>query len=233
MTHDEKGPQIPELPESLRRAASDYNAPPELSRADLDGMWSAIEREAFRSDIGGRVSDGDSPIKRAARRWFAPRMLLSIAATLVLGVGIGRVSARTPNALPMTNASRRMTLLDTLALPEPYQSTTSRYLGQTAELLVALPAEVRAGGGRADDRFMGRAHDLLLTTRLLLDSPAADDTRIRALLEDLELVLAQVVRLQAGGNQGRSELELIRQALEQRDVLPRLRTAVADISADD
>jgi hypothetical protein len=44
-------------------------------------------------------------------------------------------------------------------------------------------------------------------------------------------VLAQIVRLQT--DDGRSELELIRMALEQRDVLPRLRTAVADISADD
>jgi hypothetical protein len=51
------------------------------------------------------------------------------------------------------------------------------------------------------------------------------------LFEDLELVLAQIVRLQS--QQSREELELIRQALEQRDVLPRLRDAVADISADD
>jgi hypothetical protein len=79
--------------------------------------------------------------------------------------------------------------------------------------------------------YMNRAHDLLLTTRLLLDSPAAADPRFRALLEDLELVLAQVVRLQS--EQRRDELDLIRQALEQRDVLLRLRTAVADISADD
>ena len=43
--------------------------------------------------------------------------------------------------------------------------------------------------------------------------------------------LAQIVRLQS--DQSREELDLIRQALEQRDVLPRLRTAVADISADD
>ena len=97
------------------------------------------------------------------------------------------------------------------------------------DLLVSLPSEVRAG--RANERFLGRAHDLLLTTRLLLDSPAASDPRFRTLLDDLELVLAQVVRLQS--DQSREELDLIRQALEQRDVLPRLRTAAADISADD
>jgi hypothetical protein len=120
-----------------------------------------------------------------------------------------------------------------MSIPEPYQSTTSRYLGQTAALLVSLPAEAR--GGAPDDRFIGRAHDLLLTTRLLLDSPAAAEPRFRILLEDLELVLAQVVQLQArtaGSDRSRAELDIISEALEQSDVLPRLRTAVADISAD-
>ena len=36
----------------------------------------------------------------------------------------------------------------------------------------------------------------------------------------------------AQADQGHADLDLIRQALDQRDVLPRLRSAVADISAD-
>ena len=230
--HDDKTPEMPELPAALRDAARDYNKPPELKRTDLDAMWTAIEAKSFRADIGGRVTDRDTRVRTIARRWFSPRSVLPIAATLLLGVALGRVSTRWSNASATPDVSRRMTQAETQTVPEPYQATTSRYLGQTAALLVALPAEWRAGGGRADARLLGRAHDLLLTTRLLMDSPAADDTRIRGLLEDLELVLAQVVRLQQGGAQGLSELDLIRQALEQRDVMPRLRTAVADISAD-
>jgi len=53
---------------------------------------------------------------------------------------------------------------------------------------------------------------------------------MRSLLDDLELVLMQVVRLQSSSN--RTDLELINRALEQRDVIPRLRTAAADISAN-
>lgn len=227
MTHNDEN--IPELPPSVREAARDYNTPPALKPADFDAMWSAIEAKSFRSDIGGRVTDRDTTVRDLTRRWFAPRTLMQIAATLVIGVAIGRFTARTPNALPDASVSRRMQ--DTLTLAEPYSSTTSRYFGQAAALLVELPAEAR--NGRADSHLTGRAHDLLLTTRLLLDSPAADDARIRSLLEDLELVLAQVARLQSGGTQGRSDLELIRQAVDQRDVLPRLRTAVADISAGD
>jgi hypothetical protein len=227
MTHEDD-----RFSEFLRKQARDYNQPPEPTRSELEGMWSSIEAESFARkgfaspsaertlNVGRRTSD--------LERWLSARNLLPLAAVLVLGVAIGRFALprKAPDA-PLSTSSRAPS--DSVSLAEPYQSTTSQYLGQTAALLIALPGEVRAG--RADDRFLGRAHDLLLTTRLLLDSPAAADPRFRTLLEDLELVLAQVVRLQS--DQSRSELDLIRQALEQRDVLPRLRTAVADISADD
>jgi hypothetical protein len=228
MTHNDEN--IPELPAAVRDAARDYNKPPALKPADLDAMWSAIEAKSFRSDIGGRVTDGESSVRTLTRRWFAPRTMLQIAATLVIGVAIGRYTAAPSNALSETSVSRAMTQ-DTLTLAEPFRPTTSRYFGQAAALLVELPAEAR--NGRADANLTRRAHELLLTTRLLLDSPAANDGRIRNLLEDLELVLAQVVRLPSEGNQGRGEMELIRQAVDQRDVLPRLRTAVAEISAGD
>jgi hypothetical protein len=81
-----------------------------------------------------------------------------------------------------------------------------------------------------NQQFIARAGDLLTTTRLLLDSPAADTPSMRNLLEDLELVLAQVVRLRDAPS--RTELDLIHQALDQREVLPRLTTAAADISAN-
>jgi hypothetical protein len=214
----------------LRGAAHDYNEPPAMSKAELDDMWSTIEEDAF----GKRVFE--SPTLHIDRqrstvgRWSSLRTLLPLAAVLILGIAIGRygVPKRPATAAP-DMASKSPAVGDSVAVPGPYQSTTSRYLGQTVALLATLPEEVRSGN-RSDDRFVGRAHDLLLTTRLLLDSPAAADPRFRNLLDDLELVLAQIVRLQS--DQSPAELDLIRQALEQRDVLPRLRTAVADISAD-
>lgn len=226
MTHEDD-----RFPDAMRKAARDYNNPPELSRSELDEMWSSIEAESFgRKGFTSPSAERTSNVERRTSnvdRWLSARTLLPLAAVLLLGVALGRFSARRAPAASPGIASRAPS--DTVSLAEPYQSTASRYLGQTAALLVALPGEVRAG--RADDRFLGRAHDLLLTTRLLLDSPAAADPRFRTLLEDLELVLAQVVRIQT--DQGRVDLDLIREALEQRDVLPRLRTAVADISADD
>ena len=217
--HDDK------LPDSLRAAARDYNRPPELTRPDVDAMWSAIESDAFP-----RRFSTPSAERRAAdtRRWYSAGNLMPLAAVLLLGVAIGRFALPRASA-PGVAAPTTMASADSVEVPKDYQNATSKYLGQTAALLVSLPADARSD--RADAPYVNRAHDLLLTTRLLLDSPAAADPRFRTLLEDLELVLAQVVRLQS--EQSSSEMDLIRQALEQRDVLPRLRTAVAEISADD
>jgi hypothetical protein len=213
------------LPDSLRNAARDYNRPPELERPDHDAMWSAIESDAFPKRFSTPSVELRVP---GARRWYSSDNLMRLAAVLLLGVAIGRFALpRTTTPLPATASATAS--IDSVAVPQSMQSATSKYLGQTAALLVSLPADARSD--RADAIYVNRAHDLLQTTRLLLDSPAAADPRFRTLLEDLELVLAQVVRLQS--EKSPSELDLIRQALESRDVLPRLRTAVADISADD
>ena len=210
-------------PDDIGAALRTYNQPPELSQSDLDAMWRSIESAAF--DEPRATSDVVRPTPDVRRRFSAS--LLPLAATLVIGIGIGRFAM--PKQAGNATVAATVPASDSVSLEEPYQSTTSRYLGQAVALLVSLPAEVREG--RANEPYMGRAHDLLLTTRLLLDSPASADPRFRTLLEDLELVLAQVVRLQSV--ESGEELELIRQALEQRDVLPRLRSAVANISADD
>jgi hypothetical protein len=202
--------------ELMRDAAQTYRKPPQ---PDFEAMWNAVESESFGVA---------NPIRRSFR---FPRGM-GIAATLLLGIGIGRATVTLKSASPTTTPTAAVASVaartDSLAEPAPYWAETSQYLGQTAALLIALPSEVKAG--RANGQFLGRAGELLTRTRLLLDSPAANDPTMRNLLEDLELVLAQVVHLE--NNQNRTELDLINRALEQRDVIPRLRTAAADISAN-
>ena len=204
--------------ELMRDAQRTFRPPPQ---PDFDAMWKGIEREHFGGPAQSRGS------WNSASRW------ISIAATLVIGIGIGRVSTvvgptATPEvAAPVTVAAAPAAQLDS-SMSRPYELETSQYLGQTAALLVALPSEIRAG--RASTQLTSRAADLLTRTRLLMDSPAGDDPAMLGLLEDLELVLMQVVRLQSGGSG--TDLDLINRALEQRDVIPRLRTAAADISAN-
>lgn len=214
MTHDDR------LPDGLRSEARRYNEPPRLTGADLDAMWTTIESASFPAPVAAP--------RRPAARLAPARFWVPLAAALLLGVAIGRYSVPRPRPDAVLHLAAGQAPRDSVSLEEPYQHTTSQYLGQAAALLVALPAGLREA--RRDSPYLGRAHDLLLTTRLLLDSPAARAPRFRELLDDLELVFAQVVRLQSA--QGSEELELIREALEQRDVLPRLRSAVANISAD-
>jgi hypothetical protein len=154
-------------------------------------------------------------------------VLAAIAAALLIGVSVGRMSR---GVAPQMAESREGRYDYWTANAEPYRQATTEYLGQTVALLNALPAAAR--DGQPDARFVNQATDLLSTTRLLLDSPAAaSDARLKQLLEDLELVLAQLSRLPA--EHGGAEIDLITEALERRDVVPRLRSAVVSISSDD
>jgi hypothetical protein len=208
--------------ELMRDAAQTYHRPPD---APLDQMWDVVERTAWNAA---------SPVRAPRFSLRAPGW--AIAATLIVGIGLGRASLIFNPSTAASPAVQAPSLVNAVATAradssaaQPYEAETSRYLGATAALLIALPSEVRTG--HADDQFVARAGELLTRTRLLLDSPAASDPSMRSLLDDLELVLAQVVRLQ-NNHTSRSELDLINRALEQRDVIPRLRSAVADISAN-
>jgi hypothetical protein len=116
-----------------------------------------------------------------------------------------------------------------LPVDQPVSAITTELLGQTVVLLAALPEE--RSDTVPDRQFTRQAGALLSTTRVLLDSPAAaNDPKLLNLLEDLELVLAQIARLQQGG-QSRIELELITEALQQQDLVPRIRSIAAGLNA--
>jgi uncharacterized membrane-anchored protein YhcB (DUF1043 family) len=200
---------VTELPRS-------FNNPPP---PPLDDMWAVIEDAHFNAPSAAVSARG----AMTSAPWLAA------AAALVIGVGIGhyipRVSTAvgnspTPIAVASANSSSAST--DTSAIADAYRDQTSRYLGQTAALLISLPS--KDARGKTDAVFAGKASDLLVTTRLLMDSPAARDPQMRALLEDLELVLVQIARLR--GEKSKADLDLIHQAVEQGDVLSRLNSAV-------
>jgi hypothetical protein len=128
-----------------------------------------------------------------------------------------------------TPAAARTIPRDVRPSPDPrglYQVAAMQTLVQAEALLTTYR---RADDGQRDAESMGQAarwsRDVLSSTRLLLDSPAARDPRLRQLLTDLELVLAQIVQLSGAPLQA-GERELIERALRDRDLLPRLRSAV-------
>jgi len=188
--------------ERLREAAQDYHRPPATPREEL---WRRIAAE------------------RAARQWrvivFRPalRWGVGIAAVLALGVAIGRWSARGAesfNSPPAAGPDQAPTLA--------YRVAAAQHLTRTEALLTGFRAASRSRSVPAA-QFATQARDLLATTRLILDSPAATDARLKDLLEDLELVLAQIAQLPSTGY--REDVQSINQGLNQHSVLLRLRTA--------
>jgi hypothetical protein len=103
-----------------------------------------------------------------------------------------------------------------------YEVATINHLAQMEALLTTFRATNR--DGRVDAQLAVWARDMLSTTRLLLDSPAAEDGKNRRLLEDLELVLVQIVNLSPSA--GVSDRGSIERTLENGQVMTRLRTAV-------
>jgi len=218
-----------ELDERTREALRGYRVPP---APPLDAMWQDIEERHFGAPVVS-LTDRPGSGDRAGRRWSlgSPSwgvLVSGIAAALIIGIGVGRMSRGIAPVVPDNGIEGTYTYWTANA--EPYRQATTEYLGQTVALLTSLPAAAR--DGQPDARFVMQAGELLTTTRLLLDSPAAaSDPRLRNLLEDLELVLAQLSRLPS--EHGGTELNLITEALEQRDVVPRVRAAAASISSDD
>lgn len=183
--------------EWLREAAKTYHAPPP-GPTPREDMWARIAAA------------------RRRRPWL--RWTLAAAAVLVLGIGIGRWTAG-----PDTGGSSGTVLAaDTANDDVLYRVAATQYLSRAEALLTEFRADAQHGA--ADASFVRSARELLTTTRLMLDSPAARDARLEALLEDLELVLAQIVQLT--GARRAEEVDLIQQGLEQRGVLTRLRTAI-------
>lgn len=198
----------------LRDLPRSYNPPP---HAPLDEMWATIEDAHFNAPV---------PIARP-RPLMARTPWLAAAAALVIGIGIGRYLPSGNGAAakaPVVASNTRSPVADTSAVADAYRDQTNHYLGQAAALLISLPS--KDANGKTDAAFASKASDLLVTTRLLIDSPAAaQDVKLKSLLEDLELVLVQIARLRTEKNKG--DLDLIHQAVEQGDVISRLNSAVA------
>ncbi len=102
-----------------------------------------------------------------------------------------------------------------------YDIAATQYLTAAEALLTTFRA---ARDTTMDDVMRRWARDLLSTTRLLLDSPAGGDAQRRRLLEDLEFVLVQMVKLPA--NDARFDRELIERSISRQQVLTRIRTSI-------
>lgn len=230
----------------------EYNRPPETPSG---AIWSGIEERigpegvvpiarARHSGTSGPGTSGtgtsradtsradtsraDTPAGRRTR-WGAWLLAGSAAAALVVvGIGVGRMTA--PSGTVGEAPARAAAVAEWPATPSTaVRAVALDHLGRSGSLLEMVRADARKG--RVDPDLVRWRAGLLAETRLLLDSPAAADPAMRSLLEDLELILAQMAVLQDGGRlddeRARMELQLVAEGVEDRDVLSRIRTLLA------
>ena len=203
----------------LRDAAREYNPPPEAPR---DAMWERIV--AQRAEEAARADKADARILpfRSIRFRHAFRIAAGIAAILALGIGLGRISAPTvPSHAPSAPVAVQPGAARTNTVA--YEVATTEYLGQSEAFLTLFRASLHQRTGN-QQLAAATARQLLATNRLLLDSPAAQDSKTKLLLQDLELVLAQIAQLSPESRT--RDLDLISEGLERAAVMTRLRTAV-------
>lgn len=231
MTEDERFEQF------LREASADYESP--RGEVPRDEMWAAIQTQ--------RGTGASVPMfqRTAARRWA----WIGMAATLLIGVGIGRYAYRSQPEAPAVVASTpsptspadapQAQPVDEPASVVPnspstpangapsttngaYAVASDRHLQAVQVLLTSYSTE--NADTRSDSLVSTWARGLLTNTRLLLDSPAARDPQRARLLQDLEVILVQLVQRSPGAAVAdRSDVE---RTLEKTQIFPRLRSAL-------
>jgi hypothetical protein len=222
----------PEVEEAFVKALGEaarrlYNAP---SETPSEEMWQEIRAARTRSaDV--------RPIDSAPSRRVVPRpnrWWIGIAAALVIAFALGRISdtpfgpvggdapivadAGSESATGLRPADAPLSDAEML----PYRYATTELIDRSETLLTM----VREGGEAEEsvDEVREWARPLLTRTRLLLGSPAAEDPELRALLDDLEIVLVQISQLPGADSE---ERDWIDEGLDESRLLFRLRAASA------
>ncbi len=203
MNHEKNQPDD-QLDERIRAMARQIHEPPPVPR---EAMWTAIQAKRDAA----RVIPLHTRRNPRTMVWIA-----ALAASLFLGIAIDRWVIRPAGVQPgrVAETTSRRDAEPSTAL----QLATTQYLSRVETFLTGFRTT------DTDSTFEGQARDLLSSTRLLLDNPSIHDARVRGLLQDLELILVQIVQSTASDRP--SERQLITDGLQQRQVLPRLRSQI-------
>ena len=198
--------------EFIRRHAAGYRADDPVP---ADALWKRLE-----ADVADAV--GASHAARPRRRVL---LLASagLAAALVLGIGIGRWT--TPRTASAPRPPVRMAVRDdSVRRAVHLRATLYDHLDRMEVFLTETRADLRAG--RSDADRAERSRELLARTRLLLRSRESQSPAVARLLEDLELLLAEIATLPDSGRRRSADSELLEETLTRNDIIPRIRTTL-------
>jgi len=105
-----------------------------------------------------------------------------------------------------------------------YQLVVLQHLAGSEALITAFRSSARRG--EVDAQIASWSRELLGTTRMLEASSATQDPVMKRLLQDLDLVIAQIVQYTTRGTNDPEELDLIEQSIAKRGVITQLRSTL-------
>ncbi len=193
----------------LKEHAADYHRPP--AAAPREEMWDAITRARQAS-----------PIRRSsnAGRWSLVAYAMAASLLISAGIGLG-YWMRGSGTLAPAIVTAVPAATDSAIRSTTYEVASVAHLSAVESMLTSF----RTTNRREDEVVLQRlARDLLSTTRLLMDSPAAEDPSRRQLLEDLEYVLAQIVQLDPKAPA--EDRAVVDRAINREQVLTRIRSSI-------
>ena len=202
--------------EWVRDAAEGYNRPGPVPR---EAMWQAIEAaRRTATPLGHQAADARFQAPRVSG---TPLWRLAAAAMLLVAVGIGigyQMKGDSPAQVATAPAPDAPSAMAPLT---GYEVKAAEHFTAAEMLLTSFQATRDAETAAAVRAW---ARNLLSSTRLLLDSPAASDEQRRYLLEDLERILVQIMQL--APDAPASDREYLERTITRGEVLTRIRTSI-------
>jgi hypothetical protein len=204
------------LDKIIEAARHEHNAPPQVPR---ERIWE-------------RVDAARTPQRKITRPNFSRHLswTAAVAAVLACGVLLGRWSIN--DQRPSLNSTVPPAIVSTDPTPAPqpvaidrnaavYDQVTVAVLDKADALLTNF--RTRTCNDQASATGINKwAGSLLSETRLLMNSQVGEDPELKRLLNELELVLAQLSDLSAARCENDSAW--IKNGMERRDTLERIRT---------
>jgi hypothetical protein len=204
----------------IRAGAAEYNRPNATPR---DEIWKRIQAR--------RAAGATSATRRPTSFRLYGSIGLAAAATLLIGIVIGGRLERTNQRVTAMNGFPIEDLVtstgeysDTNTAAAAYRRVMVEHIGNSEAMITSFRANARSG--TVDKQMADWSGGLLVRTRMLESSPASNDPVMKRLLEDLDLVLAQITQYSGQPTHRPDDLDLIEQSIDQRGVMTKLRATI-------
>lgn len=225
MTDDPRDRRDEERDPVLAPLFERYNVPP--AAPPLDTIWARMEADVAAT-VGAISRDQLAP-RRGMRARTAVAWAAALAASFVIGMGVGRMSEPRPDTAAVGGPVAVQPAPPQPATPgveagEVFHTAAARHFDASVRHLANVEADLRRGQVPADvNRW---AAGLLLETRILLQGPAGQDPRLAPLLRDLEAALAELSALTPAASG--ADAALTGRTLDRSRVVARLREAAGE-----